>query len=243
MLWDRLTTKRFREHVLGQVDTVVLPVGGVVAHGQHLPLGTDNLVPQQLAEALERRYPDRLLVMPAIPYGHSWDLADWPGTVSVPTDVLSRYVTAVGQAAAGWGMRHVVILNGHEGNASALGDAMEAIAEHGPTVFLVHWWLDFRQEILTVASGPGHGGEDETSLMLAVAGTAVHMDEAAFNPYTPRYRVKAQGLLQKGWRHALTGDARTATRDKGERLFSLITDGLAELVEDIWADRLFDQGK
>ncbi|MDA8194570.1 MAG: creatininase family protein [Thermaerobacter sp.] len=241
MFWERLTTKAFREQVLGHVDTAILPTGSVEAHGQHCPLGTDNIAPAQFAQRVEALYPERLLVMPAIPYGHTWDLAEWPGTLSIPGEVFGRYVAAVGQAAAGWGMANVVILNGHGGNIGPLTTAMEDMAEHGARVVLVNWWLDYREDILRVVAGQGHAGEDETSVMLAMAGSWVQMEDASFNPLVPRYRIKDTGLASRHLRHATTGDGRGGTREKGEQIIALVTERLKQLLEDLWADRLFDR--
>lgn len=239
MYWDALTTKDFKETVLNHIDTAILPIGSVEAHGQHCPLGTDNFAPWHLSQALESQYPDRLLVMPAIPYGHTWELANFSGTLSVPNDAFSRYVAEVGKAALTWGIHNLILMNGHGGNTPALNGVMEEIAEHGGRAVLINWWIDYSQDILTVTQGQGHAGEDETSVMLAVAGPLVKMEDASFNPYRAKYKVKATGLHDKNLRHATTGDGRGGTKEKGEKIIELVTGRIAELLEDVWADNLF----
>ena len=241
MYWEQLTTKAFKEQILGKIDTAILPTGSVEAHGQHLPLGTDNFAPWYFCQALEARYPDRLLILPPIPYGHTWELANYAGTLSVPTDVFTRYVAEVGKAVLGWGVRHIVLMNGHGGNTPGLNAAMEEIAEHGGEVVLVNWWQDYSRDILTVTEGQGHAGEDETSVMLAVTGPLVKMEDASFNPFTPKYKVKAVGLHEKTLRHATTGDGRNGTREKGEKILELCTERMTELLEDLWSDNLFNR--
>lgn len=239
MYWEQLTTKTFREQILGQIDTVILPTGSVEAHGQHCPLGTDNLAPWYFCQQLEAKFPDRLLILPPIPYGHTWELANYAGTLSVPTEVFTRYVAEVAKATLAWGMKNVVLMNGHGGNTGALNAAMEDIAEHGGQAILINWWIDYSRDILTVTEGQGHAGEDETSVMLAIAGEHVKMDDASFNPYTAKYRVKAVGLHEKTLRHANTGDGRHATKAKGEKILELCTDRMVELLQDLWEDNLF----
>jgi len=239
MYWEKVTTKTFREDILGKIDTAILPTGSVEAHGQHCPLGTDNLAPQYFCEQLEARFPDKVLVLPPISYGHTWELSNYAGTISVPSDVFTRYVAEVSKSVLAWGIRHIVLMNGHGGNTAALNAAMEDIAEHGGQAVLVNWWIDYSRDILTVTEGQGHAGEDETSVMLAVASPLVKMEDASFNPYTSKYRVRAVGLHDKTLRHATTGDGRKGTREKGEKILELCTDRMVELLEDLWADNLF----
>jgi len=149
--WEQLTTRRFAE-LMPDMKTALLPTGTVEAHGLHCPLGTDNYAPQALAARLETRHPDRVLVAPAIPYGHSWELEDWPGTLSIPAEAFQQYVTEVGRAMLRWGIRDIVVLNGHGGNNGALGHAAEAIADAGGRVVITNWWLDYSRDILTVTS-------------------------------------------------------------------------------------------
>ena len=239
MYWEQLTSRRFGE-VMGQVDTALMPIGTVEAHGMHCPLGSDNLAPSELCRRVEARHPDRVLVAPAIPYGHSWELEEWPGTLSLSSGVFEAYVAEVGKALVRWGMRNIVFVNGHGGNAGALGHAAETIADLGARVILTNWWIDYRDDILTVTTGQGHAGEDETSVALAIRPDLVDMAHAGYNPYRPRFRFKDQTARKTTLRHAVTGDGRGGTAEKGERILELVTDRLAALLEDVWEDRLFN---
>ena len=239
MYWEQLTTRRFAE-LMPDMKTALLPTGTVEAHGLHCPLGTDNYAPQALAARLETRHPDRVLVAPAIPYGHSWELEDWPGTLSIPAEAFQQYVTEVGRAMLRWGIRDIVVLNGHGGNNGALGHAAEAIADAGGRVVITNWWLDYSRDILTVTSDQGHAGEDETSVMLALHPEWVEMEHAVYNPKRPKYRVKDRPHRQVTLRQAVTGDGRGGTSDKGARILDLVVDRLDDLLNDLWADELFE---
>lgn len=239
MYWDQVTSRRFAE-IMPDAQTVLLPTGTVEAHGMHCPLGTDNFAPAALARVLEERHPDEVLVAPAIPYGHSWELEDWPGTLSIPARALEQYVAEVGKAMIRWGMRDIVILNGHGGNNGALGHAAEAIADVGGRVTITNWWLDYSREIRTVTQGQGHAGEDETSVMLALHPQWVDMEHAVFNPQRPKYRVKDRAARQITLRQAVTGDGRGGTGAKGQRILELVADGLDRLLQDLWAESLFE---
>lgn len=241
MYWERLTSKTFQEQVVNHIDTAILPTGSVEAHGMHCPLGTDNIAPAEFAARLEALFPERVLVLPVVPYGHTWDLAQWPGTISVSNRAFSQYVAEVGVNASRWGIRNLILMNGHGGNVGALQEAMESMAEAGMRAVMVNWWLDYSQDILTVTSGQGHAGEDETAVMLAMAGNWVKMEDATFNPFQPKFRVKAIGIQDKVLRHATTGDGRLGTKEKGEKIIELVVSRLSRMLEDLWRDDLFTE--
>ena len=57
---------------LEEKDTVIIPVGSLENHGLHLPLGTDALIPEEIARRLDARSP--LLIAPIVNYGATDDL-------------------------------------------------------------------------------------------------------------------------------------------------------------------------
>ena len=241
MYWDQLTTKNFLEEIVGRVDTAILPVGSIEAHGQHCPLGTDNMAPAYFAAQLEKIYRDRILILPPVAYGYTPDLSVWPGSLSISASVLQQYVQEIGQGVVKWGINNLILLNGHGGNIGALQAAMDAIVQEPVRVVMINWWLDYSTQILTITRGQGHAGEDETSVMLKVAPEWVHMEHASFNPFRPRYRIKGPGISDKRLRNATTGDGRSATKEKGEKIVELIMKELGVLLERLWNDDLFER--
>ncbi|MCY0880832.1 MAG: creatininase family protein, partial [Firmicutes bacterium] len=203
-----MTSKAFQEQVIGKVRTALLPIGTIEAHGQHCPLYADVAAPVELVRRLENANPDRVIALPAIPFGSSWDLQDWPGTLSVSAETLAAYVGEVVQSMARWGIRNVVLMNGHGGNAASLQLAMNHIADAGMRVVLVNWWADYRSDILNITETTGHAGEDETSVMIALDPSGVKMEDATYNPYQPRFRFKEAAARGKLLHNATTGDSR-----------------------------------
>lgn len=235
MYLDKLSTQTFRAQAQ-LIDTVILPVGSVEAHGYHCPLGTDNLIPAAILERVEAQAGKRLFIAPAIPYGHTWELNVYDGSIDVPAGAFAAYVSAVGHEFVRWGLKNVVILNGHGGNIGALGSVAESIAEAkgprgGGRCGVINWWLDFAQEILTICDTQGHAGEDETSAMLAIAPALVDISQAGNNPYKPRFRYKEIGIGNRLLAMAQTGDARKASAEKGERVLDIVSRRVLELVE------------
>ena len=116
------------ERRFAEVDIALLPVGAIEQHGPHLPLDTDAWDAERLcddvAKACSRPRP---IVLPLIPYGVSYHHDDFAGTFSISPDTLSRMVHDIGIAAAHNGIRKLLIINGHGGNAAALHFAAQTI--------------------------------------------------------------------------------------------------------------------
>ena len=216
---------------LTRIDTVVLPIGMTEAHGHHCPLGTDVIIPRHFLQLIEEKMGDELIIAPEIPYGHSWHLAPYPGTIDIPPAVFTEYVLSVGRGFSHWGVKNLVLFNGHGGNTPALTHVMEELADLGMTVLLINWWQDYAKEILTICSGQGHAGEDETSTVLAIDEKLVDMTKANVNWQKAVANVRFPGMQQKTMAHAQTGDATLASKAKGEAIYALCIEKIIALLQ------------
>lgn len=149
---------------------LLLPLGSTEQHGPHLPLTTDTVVATRLAELAHRELP-QVGLAPAIPYGASGEHAHFPGTLSIGTEALFQLlVEFVRHAAGDW--RHVLVVNGHGGNADALARAAALTRYEGRSLQVHH----------AASGGPRadpHAGYRETCLMLHLAPETVRVDRAA----------------------------------------------------------------
>jgi len=116
---------------IGKVDTVIIPVGTLEKHGPHCSVMSDVLIPEKIAEEVDRLLYDEVLVGPTIPYGHTWHLKEHAGSHDVPGRVLSEYVFYVLRGFKEWGIKYAVLLNGHGGNIEALHEAGERASDAG----------------------------------------------------------------------------------------------------------------
>jgi creatinine amidohydrolase len=240
MYMQQMNMDQFQQ-ALEATDTAVLPIGMTEAHGHHCPLGTDTLIPRHFLQLIEQRLGEQLIIAPEIPYGHSWNLAPYPGTIDVSADAFGEYVFQVGRGLAKWGVRKLVLFNGHGGNIPALSIVMERLADLGLSVLLVNWWLDYAAEIRTICSGQGHAGEDETSCVLAIDPSLVDMGKANVNWTRAVANVKYPGISLRTLAFAQTGDATKATPEKGEAIYQLLTDRIVELLQRFRRDQLIEE--
>lgn len=232
-----LTSKAFSEQVLGKIDTALIPLGTVEAHGMHCPLGTDNLIPEGLAERVEALLDGRILVAPTVNYGHSWYLAVYPGGLDISTETLAAYLTDIGRSLLRWQIHKIVFLNGHGGNSGALGIASEKLADLGAAVLTIHWWKDYSKEILSITSGQGHAGEDETSAALALRPDLVDMSVAGRNLGQPMGGVTVRQIALQTYPGAVSGDATLATAEKGQRILDSVAAAITATI------RAFQRGE
>jgi creatinine amidohydrolase len=223
------TSDDFKEN-LSKSNIVIIPVGSVEAHGHHLPLGTDIFSPRLFCERLNEEIGEKIWIAPEIPYGQSYDLTAYPGTIHVPSEVMAEYIYWVGKGMFENGFKKIIFLNGHGGNITALGLAGEKLMQLGVDVLSINWWMDFSKEILTVTAGQGHAGEDETSAILYYDESLVKMNKAMKNANKPLIPIRFKDRGKIIFKDALTGDATTASKAKGEKIFDLVTDKIIEMV-------------
>ncbi|WP_395729186.1 mycofactocin biosynthesis peptidyl-dipeptidase MftE [Nakamurella sp.] len=217
-----------------EVDTaarrvLLLPLGSTEQHGPHLPLATDTVVASRLAELVHRRLPEVGLA-PAIPYGSSGEHAHFPGTLSIGTEALYQLlVEFVRHAAGDW--RHVLVVNGHGGNADALARAAELTRYEGRSLQVHH----------AASGGPRadpHAGYRETCLMLHLAPDTVRTDLAAPGATGPLAELLpriAAGGVRAISPNGVLGDPTGADAQEGARIFAGMADRLLDRVRGLLA--------
>ena len=105
------------------------------------PTGTDTIIATALCERASER--TGALVLPAIPvgcsYGHGTEL---PGTLSLTPELLAAVVRQYAEWAATSGLRRLLFVNSHFGNAASLAIATDHLRLFRPDlqVGCVDWW-------------------------------------------------------------------------------------------------------
>ena len=237
MYLAKLTTETFRE-AMNSIDTVILPIGSIESHGFHCPLATDVIIPERIAADLDVAIGEKVLIAPTIPYGYSPDLAYFPGTVHVSGEVLAGYVSEVATSWLSWGVRNIILLNGHGGNIPALTLAADKLVAKGARVLTISWWVTFSSEILGICEAQGHAGEDETSLVLAIDSSQVDMSLAGCYEKRISGPFKVPNQVTYTFPNAMNGDARKASEAKGSDMLAIMKERVLELIANLWDDLL-----
>ncbi len=157
----------FREIVPKKIDSVIVPVGTIEAHGI-IPLGTDVIIPEKISETIAGRV--GMLIAPTINYGITKSLLPYPGSMTVSAKAFSDYVYEVCAGLADSGFRKIFIMNGHGGQTDNLRTIVRRLwAEKRVYSAAISWWLlceDIVQEVYGETGG--HGGLDETAVIQAI---------------------------------------------------------------------------
>jgi len=228
---------------IGKVDTLLLPVGTLEAHGPHCSVATDTIIPQKLVEDVDRMAKDRVLIAPAIPYGHTWRLKDRAGSLDVSRKVLADYVFEVIKGfGESWKIKYVVIVNGHGGNIEALHEAAERAEVLGIRTVVLSWWVGGFLDVLhkVAKDAEGHAGEAETSLVMHAG--EQYVDKSLIPAEAPAHSRKTVATLgdifDSGSTHAFypqpySGNPRAATLEKGRVLNEMLAKEILRVADQL----------
>ena len=126
------------EYVKKGGNRCVIPVGSTEQHG-YLSLATDSILAERVSK--EAAEPLGVPVFPVMPFGLAPTFAAYPGTVILRVETLLAVMRDVVASAYRSGFRHIVIVNGHGGNAPVGNLATELMMEHADLAIRFHnWW-------------------------------------------------------------------------------------------------------
>lgn len=220
-----ISTATSHDEAARNADIAVLPVGSFEQHGGHLPLATDTLIAAAIAERIATDYD--LMRLPPVTIGCSHEHADFTGTVSIHSTTLHAIVTDVAASLEQKGLTKLVVVNGHGGNYILSNIVQEANVDERRMVLFPRSddWTDARKAagVITSNHEDMHGGEAETSILLATAAETVRpsYSEADFTANDRRHllTVGVSGYSDSG----IIGRPSLATPEKGELLLDALS--------------------
>jgi creatinine amidohydrolase len=207
----------------------VLPVGaGAKEHGYHLPMNTDQLQAEWLAQRLTEKFD--ILVWPTVSYGYYPAFTEYPGSCSVSAHTFTALVREILSELYRHRVQTVIILNTGISTKTALMRLSEELAgTHVINVYEGPSVVQLASTLLQQKHG-GHADERETSIMLAINADAVRMndtvvwDRPARKGPLRRHENQDPNYSPAG----VIGDPTLASREKGRML-------LAAMMNDITA--------
>jgi len=209
---------------------MLVPVGTCEQHGPHLPLGCDTLIVERLADDLSKGF--NILRAPTISYGvNTATRRAYPGNAAVRRKTLHRWMNDLLGSWEQGGIQTFIILTAHGHDPHQ--EALSTLRTRRARVFTVDIFsLDFT-DYLEDPTGPTHGSELDTSLMLYLAPELVRMDLAQDFPLTERqverFRRRAAASVP-ALSPGSVGRPTLASAEKGARLYKMIHDRIATRV-------------
>lgn len=230
---------------------VVIPTGSMEQHGPHLPLQVDHYIAGRLAEDLEKRRPD-VLVLPPVWAGVSPHHMDFSGSITVRPRVFIDLLYDICSSIQQHGFQKIVLLNGHGGNRSSLEVlTQELYARLGLSINLIVYW-DLVPDLVKAmkkspSKGMGHSGELETSLMLYLAPNLVSKKDIPSETHGERQEEKKRALFTSGVKRyvnirehstvGVDGNPAAATLEDGEKFYQAVLSQLETAIDQIRHDR------
>lgn len=165
--FQKLSWLQIRELVPNEIDTALLPIGTIEAHGSAC-IGTDNYIPEIIAEDIAERV--NALIMPTLNYGITRSLYRYNGSITINAQTFQLFVGDILKSMADIGFKNTIVLNGHGGNNSALKEAaFDFHRNELKNIAVIHWW-ELCHEMTKAFFGHtgGHAGTDETAMVQAI---------------------------------------------------------------------------
>lgn len=214
----------------------VLPIGAACKeHGHHLPMNTDFIQAEWLAQQTSLLCPS--LIWPIMSYGFYPTFVEYPGSCSISEKTFGQSIHDILQSILRAGANRIMILNTGISTVRPLENMLGELNQHKQIIlFNVYSGSNFTNAVNEIEqqSVGGHADEIETSIMLTLVPDKVDMTKAKnfdtelvagpLNPNDPdKPNYSPYGVI---------GDARLATIEKGEILNKAILADLAELIKN-----------
>ncbi len=248
--WSEWSWRDFADADMSQY-VAILPVAATEQHGPHLPVGVDMFINQGYLARAVKLTPDDMpaLYLPVQAIGKSNEHIEFPGTLTFSHETVIRAWTEIGDSVARAGCRKLVFINSHGGNVPVIDIvARELRVKHRMLVVHAAWHrLGLPEGMFSaVERAHGiHGGDVETSLMLAFQPHTVKMERAE------NFVSAAVGIEQEfsqlrvtqpvgfGWMASdltaagVASDASRASAEKGEACADHAASAFIDLLRDV----------
>lgn len=247
MRWEELTWKEFPGAVEMSKGVCLLAMGVLEKHGNHLPLGTDVFNVHKLACLAADKEP--AIVFPQYYFGQIYEAQHMQGTLAIRPQLLMDLLENVCDEIGRNGFRKVLLVNGHGGNTHMLNFFLQLMLYRKKpyVVYLAGGWPSKREDLeyyrkLMDTQEHGHACECETSYGLANFPELVKMDEVPAKPGHTLNRLGHLGDIHTPmdwfaqYPDHYAGDARPASREKGEKLRQKSVEHLAQTIRRVKED-------
>jgi creatinine amidohydrolase len=228
---------------------VVLPIGSVEDHGEHLPLNVDNFLIQTICEEAAKRMNGDMVLLPPIPYGFEAHHMDFPGTIDVGMEHLLHFVTDITRSVARHGFNRIVLADGHGSNMPILDLAARRTVIETEALCAAFIWPSLARETIEkvreseTPGGMAHACELETSVYLYLDETRVQMVKAKREIGLAPSRFVWLDLMKSSpvvmmdiWsrfsKSGVVGDPTLATKEKGKLVFEAVVEGLMAFIRE-----------
>ena len=248
LTWPEAERLREREDLMG-----LIPLAAIEQHGHHLPLSTDVDIAELVAAEVAQRLDEPTVVAPVLPGGISRQHLAFPGSVSLPEEVVEGFIDAYLDAFSRLGVRFAAIFSSHGGNFNFITEATPRIAARHPEL-QVGGYGDWKRFALVLDGAANranlgspvtdiHAGAVETSVALAYLPELCRHDQLDYEGYVDNAPEKdwIRRMQQEGVqvfdRSGVLGAPRLANAAAGREVFEAWVDDLVAWIREELAAR------
>ena len=195
--------------IINEKTVAILVFGACENHGDHMPFGSDFIFPAEIAKRVATNV-SNVIVLPAIPYGVSLHHDKFQMTMSINPETMIGIIS----------------------------DLLTSLIQNKiRRACLESWWVlvgQLKKDLFEVWNGLGHGGEAETSAVLAVRPDLVNLASAPKDviprlPENIRIFWKFDELTSTG----ATGAPQKANIKKGNEILRMLEDILISFIKEM----------
>ena len=219
---------------------VLAPIAACEQHSRHLPTYTDTILVSAVAEGVEQRLPNQVLLLPTLWLGASHHHLRFGATLSADVDLHMRMIEALLLPLLQDGHRRLMVLNGHGGNIDTMQMALRLLQPRfqDRQLTAASYWELAARELADLGEGPrknmGHACEYETSMIMALRPELVKRDHIKNDP--PKEESALRGLyiaedMHQRTDHGAVGYPELASADKGKKFLNAAVERTAEVVQ------------
>jgi creatinine amidohydrolase len=221
---------------------VVAPIAACEQHSRHLPTITDTVLVTGVAEGVERRLPEQVLLLPTQWMGASAHHLRFGATLSAEVDTHIDMLCDLVVPLLEDGYQRILLLNGHGGNIDTMHVALRRLQPRFRQRILsaASYWELAEKELAGLVEGPrksmGHACEFETSMMLALRPELVRRGEIKDDPLRDEPVLRGLFLADDMWQrtdHGAVGYPELASAEKGQAFLKAAIDRTVEVVQGL----------
>ena len=217
---------------------VLAPIAACEQHSRHLPTFTDTLLVTAVAEGVEQRLPQQVVLLPTQWFGASSHHLRFGATLSAEVDTHIDMLCDLVRPLLEDGYQRVLLLNGHGGNIDTMQVALRRLQTVYPDrqVSAASYWELAEAELAALAEGPrktmGHACEFETSMVLALRPDLVRREEIRDDPVPAEPVLRGLFLpedMKQRTDHGAAGYPERASAEKGRAMLTAAINRVTEV--------------
>lgn len=234
--WENMTREEIKEKA--EEGIVIITIGATEQHGPHLPVMTDNIIVEAIAEKSIEKASEFIPIIqgPNIPFGYSHHHFLYEGVISLSVQTLLTVLKETVESVLKSGFKKIFIINSHGGNDEIIRlAAKDAAYQNSAQVGAASYWNLSKDSLEKYKNkekiyDTGHAGQFETSLILAISPDLVRFERLKQTatkrkienlPFESVVPITSENIWEQI--DGYSDEPLKASKETGEMLLELIT--------------------